>query len=65
MNRILRLPEVKHLTGLSRSSIYSKITQGEFPKQIRLGIRSVGWSEKEVLEWVDERLLNNPEDTIV
>ncbi len=65
MNRILRLPEVKHLTGLSRSSIYSKITQGEFPKQIRLGSRSVGWSEKEVLAWIDERLLDNLEDAIV
>lgn len=64
MNRILRLPEVKHLTGLSRSSIYSKITQGEFPKQINLGGRSVGWSEKEIHAWIDELLLNNLEDEI-
>jgi len=64
MNRILRLPEVMHLTGLSRSTIYSKITQGEFPKQINLGGRSVGWSEKAVLSWIDECLDGNLDDAV-
>jgi prophage regulatory protein len=38
--RILRLADVLHLTGLSRSSIYLKIANGQFPKQLSLGARS-------------------------
>ena len=47
-DRILRLPEVIHKTGISRSSIYEQIQQGVFPKQIQLGKRMVGWSESEI-----------------
>jgi prophage regulatory protein len=55
-NKILRLPETMHLTGLSRSSIYAQIADGTFPKQISLGARAVGWIESEVHEWVIERM---------
>ena len=53
---ILRLPEVKKTTGLSRSGIYQLIALGAFPKQIKLGVRSSGWIESEVLEWIDEKI---------
>ena len=55
-NKILRLPEIMDLTGLSRSSIYAQIAGGTFPKQISLGARAVGWIESEVHEWVIERM---------
>lgn len=35
--RFLRLPEVMHLCGLSRSTIYELIRKGEFPPQVSLG----------------------------
>lgn len=50
--RILRLPAVRRRTGLSRSSIYLRISQGRFPKPISLGERSVGWVESEVNDWL-------------
>lgn len=50
---VLRLPEVKLRTGLSRSSIYLKINEGTFPKPIPLGLRAVGWLDSEVDSWVD------------
>ena len=53
---ILRLPEVKKVTGLSRSGIYQLISLNQFPKQIKLGARSSGWIESEVLEWIDEKI---------
>lgn len=53
--KILRLPEVKARTGLSRSSIYAYIKQGKFPHHIALGERSVGWYESEVDAWVASR----------
>jgi prophage regulatory protein len=54
---ILRLPEVKRITGLSRSSIYLRISQGRFPRSISLGGRAVGWVSSDVSNWVDERIL--------
>jgi prophage regulatory protein len=54
--RILRLKEVKAITGLSRSTIYLEIAKGKFPKQIQLtGARSVGWHESAIIQWVESR----------
>ena len=47
-DRILRLPEVLALTGLSRSTIYLRVEEGTFPKQINLGSRAVGWLDSDV-----------------
>lgn len=55
--RIIRLAEVKHRTGLSRSTIYALLKAGQFPSQIPLGARSVGWSETAISAWVAARLL--------
>lgn len=54
-DRVLRLPDVKARTGLSRSSIYAYIKDGKFPQHIALGERSVGWYESEVDAWVASR----------
>jgi prophage regulatory protein len=51
-DRILRLRSVLDRTGLSRSTLYRKIQQGSFPKQIRIGIRCAGWRESAVNEWL-------------
>lgn len=56
MHNILRLPEVKKSTGLSRSTIYVRIAQGAFPKPVGLGGRAVGWLEAEVQEWLERRI---------
>ena len=56
MHTILRLPDVKRSTGLSRSTIYLRITQGTFPKPVSLGGRAVGWLEAEVQQWLQRRI---------
>lgn len=53
--RIIRLPEVKNLTGLSRSTLYAMIADGMFPKPVRLGKRAVGWPESVIAEWLISR----------
>lgn len=58
---ILRLPAVKSRTGLSRSSIYLKISKNEFPKPVSLGMRSVGWLENEISAWIDSRIQHSRE----
>lgn len=47
----IRLPEVKKLTSLGTTKIYTMASQGLFPKQVPLGGRSVGWIKSEVLQW--------------
>jgi prophage regulatory protein len=44
-------------TGLSRSSIYSYVELGLFPRQRRLGPRRVGWLASEVRAWTASRPL--------
>jgi prophage regulatory protein len=55
VERILRRPDVEKLTGLSRSTIYSMISEGAFPRPIRLGKRAVGWPASEIEEWLQSR----------
>lgn len=45
---ILRLPAVLAATGFSRSTLYLRMTQGLWPKQVRLGARAIGWPAHEV-----------------
>ncbi len=52
-NKILRLPEVKDRTGLSRSAIYEQMAEGTFPEPYAIGRRAVGWLESEIEEWLN------------
>ena len=54
--RILRLPDVKSRVGLSRSTIYSRIAAGRFPRPVALGGRVVGWIEAEIHDWLDDQV---------
>lgn len=55
LDPIHRLPSVKTLTGLSRSSIYRLIADGKFPKPIKLGERASGWQASTIHKWIEER----------
>ena len=54
-NRILRRHEVESQIGLSRSSIYQMMSDGDFPLPIKLGKRAVGWREQDLNEWLSNR----------
>ena len=54
---ILRRKQVEAYTGLSRSTIYQRISEGTFPRPISLGARAVGWKASEVHEWLASRPL--------
>ena len=55
----LRLPKVKAVTGLSKSSLYELIRANSFPAPVRLGARTVAWVASEVKEWAAERILDS------
>ncbi len=53
---VLRLPAVKARTGLSRSTIYLRVSQGAFPAPVSLGGRAVGWLDAEVDAWLTAQI---------
>lgn len=51
IKKIYRLPEVMNMTGLSRSSIYLRVSTDEFPKPVKIGRRAIGWPEDSIIAW--------------
>jgi prophage regulatory protein len=53
---IIRRKQVEARTGLSRSTIYLRMAEGNFPKPVNIGPRAVGWIESEVTDWLNTRV---------
>lgn len=51
-DRIVRLKTVLARTGLSRTTLYRKIGEGTFPRQIKISINGAGWHESAINRWV-------------
>lgn len=54
MERLLRRREVETLTGMSRSSIYQRMQENQFPRPISIGPRSVRWIESDVRAHIEK-----------
>lgn len=54
-DRIIREAERLKLTSISRSQAFQLERQGLFPKRIKLGSRSVGWSFNAIMHWIESR----------
>jgi prophage regulatory protein len=54
--KILRLPQVCEVTGLCRSMIYQLEADLKFPQRVKIGVRAVGWLDKEVNAWLNKRI---------
>jgi len=52
---IIRWPQVKAATGLSRTTIWRLEKAGQFPKRRSLGSNSVGWLHSELTAWIETR----------
>ena len=55
LQRIIRFPELKEIIGLSRARIYQMMEEQTFPRQIKLSARAIGWREKDIEKWLEER----------
>jgi prophage regulatory protein len=53
---LLRLPAVMTKTGLSRTTIYARMSEDKFPKTVFLGRRTVGWLESDVDKWIENQV---------
>jgi len=61
---ILRMSAVKFESGLSRSTIYLRVSQGLWTKPVSLGARAVGWPSDEVEAINAARIAGNTDDEI-
>lgn len=57
VDRMLRREEVEQRTGMSRSTIYRLMREGDFPLPHRIGQRAVRWRESELETWLASRPL--------
>ena len=53
-SKILRMPEVCEITGLGKSTIYKKLSEGSFPEPLRLGPRAMGWMTRDIVGWLED-----------
>lgn len=53
--QILRLQQVKQVTGLGRTSIYQMMSTGHFPRAVSLGPRAIGWRYGDIKNWLLSR----------
>ena len=51
-DRLLRRSEVEQLTGLSCSSIYRLMSDGQFPRPKRIAPQAVRWLLSEIQRWI-------------
>jgi len=61
-DRILRLQTVLTLTGLSRSTLYRKIDQGTFPRQIKISERCAEWRSSAIDAWLRNPMFYSVDD---
>lgn len=55
-DQLIRLKKVEAKTGLKKSMVYDLMSRDEFPKRIKIGNRAVAWIEREVDQWVKNKI---------
>lgn len=50
--KIIRLQTVLSRTGLSRTTLYRKIAEGTFPRQVKISVHGAGWHESAINRWI-------------
>ena len=51
-----RISHLQKKLGVSRSSLWSWVKQGSFPKPIKLGKNCTAWNASDINHWVEERI---------
>lgn len=49
--RFVRLPEVRAMTGLSKTEIYRRIREGRFPAQTKISSAVAVWTTVQIADW--------------
>lgn len=52
---LLRRRKVEEVTGLSCSTIYTRMAAGTFTRPVDVGGGKVGWRTSAIVEWINSR----------
>lgn len=50
--RLIRRPEVLHLTSMTKSTMYRYIAERRFPRPVSLGDHAVAWRQSDIQKWI-------------
>jgi prophage regulatory protein len=56
LERIIRKRQLHEFVGIRRTQVEQLISEGTFPKPIKLSTRAVGWTESSLIAWQQERI---------
>ena len=51
--KLLRISDVANKTTLAKSTLWGKISKGQFPKPIKISPASSVWKESDVDDWIE------------
>ena len=54
-DRLLTFEELHRRVPYTRQHVGRLEKVGQFPKRVRMGLGRVGWSAKEVSDWIEEK----------
>lgn len=54
-NRCVRIQQVCEMTGMSKASVYRKMTDGTFPKSFKIGESMSAWRVATIEQWIADR----------
>lgn len=57
--RFIRVPDVLNRVGFSRTTLYERIKEGNFPDRVKIGPRCVAFVESEIDEWIETTIRNS------
>lgn len=60
-NAYLRLPKIRHFTGLSTSTIWRLEKDKLFPRRIKIGKRAVAWLKSDIEQWIKNQVVKSEE----
>lgn len=52
---LIRMEDVTHRCAMSRAMVYRLISEGKFPRQVKLSIRAARFYEHEINDWIAGR----------
>ena len=58
--RLLRMPEVLRITGISRTTLWRYVRNPGFPLPVRLGPNAIAWRAPDVDKWFDSLPVQDP-----
>lgn len=61
VDKLLKLSEVKEITGIGKTMIYRLVRAGSFPQPFKPGGYASRWSEGEVRVWRESQRDSKPE----